>query len=146
MLNLAEIIPKLKDFFSKDEKVLAVYVFGSTIEGYAHPGSDLDLAILFKDTISLYDELTYQSRLSELINFEQVDILNLNKAPIRLQFTVVSTGQLIYEADQLAVSDYLENLFCQYHDQAYRYYQFFKDWDEGLKEDYANDQSRQNPS
>ena len=104
------------------------------------------MAILFKDTISLYDELTYQSRLSELINFEQVDILNLNKAPIRLQFTVVSTGQLIYEADQLAVSDYLENLFCQYHDQAYRYYQFFKDWDEGLKEDYANDQSRQNPS
>ena len=38
---------KIKEYFTNKADIAAVYLFGSYANGHAHPGSDVDLAILF---------------------------------------------------------------------------------------------------
>ena len=100
------------------------------------------MAIFFNEPADLRAEMALQVKLSEVTGFEAIDLLNLNKAPLYLQFKVITTGRLIYEVDPDLTSDFLENLFNRYHDRELRYKMFFKEWDEGLKEDYPDGQSR----
>lgn len=141
MLDVARTELLLQDFCKSDSNILAVYLFGSQVDGTAHAKSDLDLAVLFMEPLTLWQELEFQAKVSTAIRYEAVDLLNLNKAPLRMQFTVLSTGRLIYEADSEKTSDYIETVLLRYHDRAYREKRFFAEWDEGLKEDYLNGQS-----
>jgi uncharacterized protein len=141
MLDLSRVLPLVKEFCQKDSNIQVLYLFGSYTDGTAHPKSDLDLAFLFKDDIGLWAEMALQAKLSETTGFEKIDTLNLNKAPLRMKFKALSTGRLIYEADPDRTTDFLEEVLLLYHDQEYRYKQFFKEWDEGLKEDYLDGQS-----
>ncbi len=141
MLNLKSILPLLVEYFQKKDNSLVAYLFGSYSDGTAHAKSDLDLAVLFKKDLDLWEEMAFQAQLSKLIRFEEIDLTNLNKAPLRMKYTIISTGQLIYEANSELTSDFLEKIFKQYHDREYHYREFFKEWDEGLKEDYLSGQS-----
>ena len=136
MLELQSALSLLVEFFKRNNHCLAVYLFGSYADGTAHPKSDLDLAVLFNDELDLWREMALEAQLSQLLHFEEVDLVNLNKAPLRLQFTIIATGQLIYEANFDRTSDFLEKTLIRYHDREYHYKVFFKEWDEGLKEDY----------
>lgn len=136
MLDIQEVSALLKDFCINSPNIAAVYLFGSYSDGAANPKSDLDLAILFKEDIDLREELALQVQLSEAVRFEAIDLLNLNKAPLLMQFKVISSGCLIYEADSDMTSDFLEDIFQRYHDQEYRFRVFFQEWDEGLGENY----------
>jgi predicted nucleotidyltransferase len=141
MLDISGILPLLQDFCQKDPRILVVYLFGSYNDGSANIQSDLDLAVLFKEDIDLRTEMALQVELSTIIGFEDIDLLDLNKAPLLMQFKVISNGRLIYEADADLSSDFLENVLLRYHDQEFRYQRFFQDWDEGLREDYRIGQS-----
>ena len=142
MLNLKVILPMLTDFFHQNDYCWIAYLFGSYQDGTAHAKSDLDLAVLFKKDTDLWQEMAFQAEVSKLLHFEKIDLVNLSKTPLRMQFIIISTGQLIYEADDEVTSGFLERILHQYHDREYRYRAFFKDWDEGLKEDYCNGESR----
>ncbi|HBE78006.1 MAG TPA: hypothetical protein DDW65_09540 [Firmicutes bacterium] len=136
MLNISEISPLLQGFCQKEPHIAALYLFGSYNDGSAGQNSDLDLAVLFKEDVDLRAEMALQVQLSAVVGFEAIDLLNLNKAPLFMQFKALAGGRLIYEADPDLTSDFLEDILLRYHDQEYRYRMFFRDWDEGLKEDY----------
>ena len=142
MLDLLKTLSLVQDFCEKNRNILIAYLFGSYADGTAHQRSDLDLAFLFNEPVDLRTEIALQVKLSEVTGIEAIDLLNLNKAPLYLQFKVITTGRLIYEVDPDQTSDFLENLFNRYHDREFRYKMFFKEWDEGLKEDYSDGQSR----
>lgn len=141
MLDILKALPLIQDFAKNEPNILLVYLFGSYTDGTAYAKSDLDLAVLFDTDIDLRAEMTLQVKLSETIGFEEIDLLNLNKAPLPMRFKVIATGRLIHEADPDRTSDFLEDLFQRYHDQEFRYKSFFKDWDEGLREDFLDGQS-----
>lgn len=143
MLDIKEITPLLIDFFKSQENILTVYLFGSYIDGTNHEKSDLDIAVLMKEDMGLWREMELAAEISNRLGFEDIDLLNLNKASLRMQFMIVSTGQLIYEINPDLTSDFLERILIHYHDREYRYKAFFTDWDEGLKEDYLDGQSGQ---
>ncbi len=138
MFDLAETLSLIQDFCKKEPTILMAYLFGSYADGTAHRKSNLDLAFLFNEPGA---EMALQVKLSDVTGFEAIDLLNLNKAPLYLQFKVITSGRLIYESDPDLTSDFLENLFNRYHDREFRYKLFFKEWDEGLKEDYQDGQS-----
>jgi predicted nucleotidyltransferase len=46
-----------------EENVAAVYLFGSLVDGYEIPSSDIDLAVLFKDTHDFKQELELGAKL-----------------------------------------------------------------------------------
>ncbi len=85
--------------------IAAAYQFGSTVRDLEGPLSDLDIAILVNDeqapsTIDLLRiELLLAYELQKQLTVSEVDLIALNGQRIPLQYTVLRTGWLIYEAD-----------------------------------------------
>ena len=82
--------------------VLAVYIFGSTAEGFSQSHSDFDIGVLVDKSINglnknkLYNHL-YEI-FTELFPGKNLDIVFLNTAGLELRFDVVSNGKLIFES------------------------------------------------
>jgi len=85
--------------------IAAVYQFGSTTRGRESPLSDLDIAILVDDKRApsglklLRAELLLAYEIQKQLNISEVDLITLNLQRLSLQYAVLRTGKLIYEAD-----------------------------------------------
>lgn len=128
---------RLIHIFKRFDKIYTVYLCGSYAQGCASEDSDIDFAILPCEELSMYDEMRIQAALSEELSFENIDLVNLNKVPVKLQFNLVSTGRIIYEKDTEFTNQYIEDLLKKYHDRVYRYKRFQIDLEQGLREDYC---------
>lgn len=76
-------------------EALAVYAFGSRIQGSARPDSDLDLAILvptYTDPLQRWD---VAQQLAAMLGCE-VDLLDLRAASTVMQYQVLITGQCLW--------------------------------------------------
>ncbi|MDK2822074.1 MAG: uncharacterized protein PWP31_2039 [Clostridia bacterium] len=130
-------IEKAITVFKNNSKVNTAYLCGSYANGTATERSDIDFAIVPSKPLSLLEEMEIQANLSEELHFENVDLINLYNAPIRLQFNLVSNGKLIFERNREVTDCYIEKLLKLYHDREYRYRVFNADLEKGLKEDYC---------
>lgn len=76
---------------------IAVYAFGSQIQGTAGPESDLDLAVLvagYADPLVLWDAA---GSLADVAGCP-VDLLDLRAASTVMQYQVITTGQRLWAA------------------------------------------------
>ncbi len=103
----------LLSYFSNNPNILLAIQFGSHATQYQRDESDIDFALLFEDNISILAEMEILSDLSNILSFENVDLTNLNKAPVSLQFEALR-GEIIYEKDYYKTSDFMEYVFKQY--------------------------------
>ena len=74
---------------------LAVYTFGSQVQGSAHAQSDLDLAVLvagYADPLTLWD---VSGQLADVVNCP-VDLLDLRAASTVMQYQVSTTGRRLW--------------------------------------------------
>lgn len=132
MLNIENKISALQNYFSLNQSILAAWIIGSYGTEYQREESDIDFALLFDHDINLMDEMDISQNVSDIIKFENVDIVNLKKAPITLQFKALKEGRQIYEKDFIKVSDYMENVFNRYRDEKYYLDSFRKDYYESF--------------
>jgi predicted nucleotidyltransferase len=129
-INKEEIAPLFKAY----PFIAAAYQFGSTARGQEGPLSDMDIAILVDDkrVPSAFDllriELLLAYELQKQLIIPEVDLITLNHQRLPLQYAVLRTGRLIYEADpkyrirftQKVIQDYLDfrptlDLIGQFH-------------------------------
>jgi predicted nucleotidyltransferase len=76
---------------------LAIYAFGSQVQGTAGPQSDLDLALLtagYADPLALWD---LAGDLAGVVGMS-VDLLDLRAASTVMQYQVITTGQCLWSA------------------------------------------------
>jgi predicted nucleotidyltransferase len=95
MLNFSLIVKLLQE---RLPGLMAVYAFGSQVEGTANENSDLDLAVLvpgYADVIDLWD---ISSDLAELRHCE-VDLLDFRAASTVMQYQILTKGQRLYAVD-----------------------------------------------
>ena len=74
---------------------MAIYAFGSQIQGTAGPQSDLDLAVLvagYADPLVLWD---VAGSLADIVGYP-VDLLDLRAASTVMQYQVITTGQRLW--------------------------------------------------
>ncbi len=138
MLKLDEKIAALSGVFNSMPDVLTVFLFGSYGTEYQTPLSDIDLAVLFDQDLSLQEEAALLNRLCVALDTDRVDLLNLNKAPLALKFRVVSEGRIIYEKDYIATCNFTEQVIKYYHDFAITLRKFYRDYDQSLREAYLD--------
>jgi predicted nucleotidyltransferase len=77
---------------------MAVYAFGSRLNGNSGPNSDLDLAVLvggYADPLELWEAA---NQLAGLVHCP-VDLLDLRAASTVMQYQVITTGQRLWAAD-----------------------------------------------
>ncbi len=81
--------------------LLAIYAFGSRIDGTAGPNSDLDLAVLvagYADPVPLWE---LAGDLADLAGCP-VDLLDFRAASTVMQYRILSTGERWWAADSRA--------------------------------------------
>ena len=87
--------PLVRDILAAMPNALAIYAFGSRIEGLAHAQSDLDLAVLvagYADPIRLW---SLAGDLAETIHCD-VDLLDMRAASTVMQHQILMTGRRLW--------------------------------------------------
>lgn len=127
-----------KEFFQTRFEIAAVYLFGSLGTEFERPQSDIDLGVVFTRPVTLLEELELDGDLSLHIGHDRIDLVNLNRAPIALQFRALQEGILVYEGDYVNHSDFIECVIKTYPDYAVKYAIFARDYELALKEEYSH--------
>ncbi len=104
---------------SADPRVQAIYLFGSTADGSAREGSDIDLAVLIGARISLGDELRLRAIAIEELHREDIDFVILDHAPPLLRYEVVTRGRRLFARDSFAADMFEHRAIMTYLDTAY---------------------------
>ena len=99
----------------RDHDIIAAYLYGSFVREEQHSGSDIDIAIYFKD-YSLKKLLELSRRIQEETGMYRLDIRALNVASPRFQFRVIQNGDILYGSSPEERADIEVNIDWSYHD------------------------------
>jgi predicted nucleotidyltransferase len=111
----AEQLDSLRETCADELRVLAVFLFGSQLDGYAMPHSDVDLAILLEEELTLAAWLELEVKLCQALGRDDLDVLSLGRASVSLRFRAIS-GQLLYQRAPDRVSDFIQRTLIEYYD------------------------------
>lgn len=128
MVNIEDKIITLIKYFETNDDILAVWLIGSYGTEYQREESDIDFSILFNKDVSIIEEMRISCNISDVIGYENVDTVDLKKAPITLQFKTIKEGRNIYEEDFIKTSDYIEYVINRYREEKYYIESFRKDY------------------
>jgi len=112
---------KLNNKLLKKNKVGLVILFGSKATKTTHPGSDLDIGVVFEDEslkiknpVEVYGDL-YQI-FSKAFNTANPDIVYLRDVPLSLQYKSISEGKILYCKSSKFLANYKEEVMIRYFD------------------------------
>lgn len=128
MVNIDAKLDDLKIYFRSNRNIVAAWFIGSYGTELQTENSDIDIALLFKQPIGVMEEMDVLGRISEIVEFDNIDTINLLSAPITLQFKVIDEGRPIYEQDYYKVCDFMEEVFNRYRDEKYYLDRFMHDF------------------
>ena len=80
--------------------VAFAYLFGSRATGRHCAGSDADVGIKVERPLRLLEEVA--QALASALDVPAVDLVDLDRAPLRLKGRIVQEGQLLFSADEPA--------------------------------------------
>jgi uncharacterized protein len=98
-------INQLQKFFDRDHPgIVCIYLYGSMARGESHPGSDIDIAVLYaEEPPPTLDGLGLDlGSALEQYTHQPVDVVVLNRAPVDLVHRVLRDGQLLCDRDRSA--------------------------------------------
>ena len=119
--------------------ILAVYLFGSQVDGFADAMSDIDLGILFLKEKDLSSPGTIYATLfndfSELFEglMMGLDIVLLQRAPLLVAANAVR-GELLYSADDEERFDFVERILTRAMDFRPWVERYYKDLLHSIRE------------
>ncbi|MDW7739258.1 MAG: nucleotidyltransferase domain-containing protein [Bacillota bacterium] len=136
-LNKAQIDDMVRYIESRGD-IIAFYLYGSHGTEYQTVFSDVDLAILPMPAsdFDFNEELNIMSKLNDLGNSDDINLVNLKKAPVTLQMKVLDSGRLLYCADAVLLADFIESVILKYSDFEPDLRLFNEDYDYSLKKEY----------
>lgn len=112
-------LENLQKVFETVPQVLAVYLYGSRIEGYHQKASDLDMAAVADDTQGInYGDLIF--RVNQIIKDVETDlrIITRQTSPA-FAFQVIKTGQCIYQKSDKEKVQFEARVLSDYYDGSY---------------------------
>ena len=133
-------LKKIQDYLSRQDDIVALYLFGSFGTEFQNAFSDLDLGVIYYPgkLPVLKRELSIEADLSLLLGIERIDLVNLNRAPVQLRFKAVAKGALLFEADAGTLSGFLEDTYRRYGDYQVDLETYYREYRKALREAYLN--------
>lgn len=117
-MNKIKIQNSFKSILEKDDNVIFALLFGSMARNDMRYGSDIDIAIYFNDSQTLYAIGNLCLKLEEAFNYK-TDLVELNKLdknnPV-LAYSIVSEGIIIINKDIKIFNGYKKSVLLQYLD------------------------------
>ena len=84
MVNIDAKLDDLKKYFKSNSNIVAVWFIGSYGTAMQTEDSDIDIALLFDKPIGIMEEMDVACKISEIVEFDNIDTINLLSAPITL--------------------------------------------------------------
>ncbi|MGI6587236.1 MAG: type VII toxin-antitoxin system MntA family adenylyltransferase antitoxin [Peptococcia bacterium] len=124
--NFEEKLKKLGQTLEKyAPDLVSAYLFGSSHEGKITPLSDIDLALLLEDDLQ---EAQIETKILldaiKILGTEEIDLLNLNQAPLRFQYSVIKSKRVIFCSNQERRINFETRVIMNYLDFAHVRYLF----------------------
>lgn len=114
------IVNRIKNYLYLREEVVVGYIFGSYSAERARPKSDIDIAVLLRESIDSKDygniKLSIINDLIELLSFDRIDVVILNTSPPLLSHEVIKRGLLLFSKDETKRIQYTANATMHYID------------------------------
>ena len=109
-----------RSLVSLDQQISAVILFGSLATNKETPLSDVDLAVLYQTNLSL-DELDRLHQqvlgiITDLLQSDDIDVINLNTAPLSMQYGAIKQSKILLLNNRDAYIDYWEHTVKYYLD------------------------------
>jgi predicted nucleotidyltransferase len=121
-IALKELEHKLSEFFSSVDSVTVAYLFGSTVRGEANGLSDIDIAVLFDETLTKKETFDLQleliGELGVLLKTNDIDLVLLNDSPLLLSYNVIRDG-IILKSDEQKRVRFETGIMSRYRDRDY---------------------------
>jgi len=105
----------IPDVFKKYPAVQAVYLFGSYASGAVRRDSDLDLAIVPRDSSAKEQMLDIMADLVRHV-YDRVDLIFLDSKDVVLRFEAVRQNRLVYKTPDFDPGDYASRIVREYWD------------------------------
>jgi predicted nucleotidyltransferase len=131
----ADQLYRLRKVCASTPPVLAVFLFGSQVDGYATPRSDVDLAVLLSEPLALPNRLALEVDLCQALDREDLDVILLNDASISLRFRAIR-GQLLYERTPAQVADFIQRAMLDFYDFQHVLKTYEREFAKSLEQDY----------
>ena len=113
---------KLSEFFSGVDSVTVAYLFGSVVRGEANGLSDIDIAVLFDETVTEKEAFDLQleliGELGVLLKTNNIDLVVLNESPLLLTYNVIRDG-IILKSDERKRVLFEPSIMSKYLDRDY---------------------------
>ncbi len=101
-MNKRDCIGKIQSYFTNKDDISTVYLFGSVAKGKTTKNSDIDIAVLFVEGLSLYyrfdRKLELANDLEDLLK-TKVDIVDLENADLYFIHQVMLNKEIILDKD-----------------------------------------------
>ncbi len=110
------LVEQLIAWAKQQPEILALYLYGSVVQGHTNALSDLDVGLLLRPEITKQEMWRLEDRWSALWP-GVVDLRVLNYAPLTFQFEVTTRGQRRWSADAALIADQESLIWRKYWDE-----------------------------
>lgn len=108
-------IRRLSEYLPEQQDILVAFVFGSFASGDMTALSDLDIALLFDDTIEFHRVQGIREEMENLLCMD-VDIVVLNTAAPVIKMQILKKGRLLYMRERRAYNKFFVTTVREYDD------------------------------
>ncbi len=128
--DLDDVTKKVKAFGAQQSQIVLIYLYGSYAQDRAGAQSDLDLGLLFDESVAPRQQLGlamhYGADLQRALDGKvKVDVRSLNAAPVEFLMQVIKPRQCLYarsEAERIRFEAKVMNNYCDFKPVLERYY------------------------
>lgn len=114
-----DLLSRIEAWAKEQPEIVALYLFGSQVQGNTHPGSDVDVGVLARLDLSKEELWRLQDRWSASVSAlgtGELDLSVLNLAPVPFRFEVTTRGRLLWTADISGVVEFESITLRRYWD------------------------------
>ena len=116
--DIFKLIKRLPDVFESEKRICLSYLFGSFAANKVNDLSDVDIAYLLEKgkEISFDEEMQLAERIVKALETDEIDLIQLNKAPVFFSYKIISTGSVIYCKEKKEKENFESKIFMEYLD------------------------------
>jgi predicted nucleotidyltransferase len=113
-------LPRLIDSLARDERIAAVWLFGSRARNEADQLSDVDIAVLASDTLDARalsnGALEWTARATEVLGTDEVAVEVVNQLPSAIRHAVLRDARLLWARIPETAADFVARTLKEYLD------------------------------
>lgn len=118
--NIKERLPALTEYFKKMSGINALYLFGSYARDKIKPLSDIDIAVLLRNSVAKADywdiKLGLLNKAMAILVTDEIDFVLLNEAPYELGYNILKEGRILFCRDDRERQEFQEQVVMNYLD------------------------------